>query len=339
MSDQRLLRMAIERFRLRDYLRQYGAQGGGLGEWVMTCPRCMGEEKLVVNVGKTGAPWHCWKCQVKGPPDYRGKRRVLHGGGGLIKLVQWLEGCDRRRAIAFIVSGVWWGNANVGELPREELVAGLLELNVQARPVQPPPHWRNFVDGQHPYLLQRGISFADVQQFGLVWCDDGRYRNRLIFPVWEGGEMVYFQARAMFDGAPGDKGHRKALNPSREESSVTSDEVLMNLDQARHYPRVAVTEGPIDCVHAGASAVCTFGKVISPVQIAKLLRAGVRSLDLMWDPEAVEEMRASAPLLSELFDLRVVQLPAGTDPGDLPREYLDQMRGLAGTYSKLAWLE
>ena len=99
----------------------------------------------------------------------------------------------------------------------------------------------------------------------------------------------------------------------------------MNLDQARHYPRVAVVEGPTDLVRTGPDAVCTFGKQISSAQIARLRRAGVRCLDLMWDADARAEMAAVAPLLFHLFDLRLVWLPSG-DPGDYPREQLNWFR-------------
>jgi DNA primase len=102
----------------------------------------------------------------------------------------------------------------------------------------------------------------------------------------------------------------------------------MNLDQAKQFPRVVITEGPIDCVHAGPDAVATFGKQISAVQIAKLIKAGVKAVDLMWDSDAVKEIQQFGAVLSSIFDTRLVYLPHG-DPGDYSRDWLTYFRSQA----------
>jgi len=116
---------------------------------------------------------------------------------------------------------------------------------------------------------------------------------------------------------------------------------------ARNFPRVAIVEGPVDCIHAGPSAVATFGKKISLFQMLKLRKAGVRAVDLMWDgPSATEpegawpEMVATAPKLAGLFDVRVVRLPRG-DPGEYSRNELEALRRVAqpiGQVSRLGML-
>jgi hypothetical protein len=108
--------------------------------------------------------------------------------------------------------------------------------------------------------------------------------------------------------------------------------VLLNAELAARHPRVAICEGPIDAVHAGPSAVSTFGKRLSAAQIARLVRLGVRAVDLMWDgpstrePEgAWPEMIEAAPRLALFFDTRLVFVPAN-DPGTYPRERIDEFR-------------
>ena len=137
------------------------------------------------------------------------------------------------------------------------------------------------------------------------------------------------------------------MNPPRQAGMAGPGEVLMNLDTARAHARVAVVEGPIDCVHAGPSSVATFGKKITMTQALKLRRAGVRCLDLMWDGPtdrepmgAWPEMMRAASLLSGMFDVRLVFLPHG-DPGDYTRSELDRLRSLAvpaSSVSRLAML-
>jgi hypothetical protein len=321
-----MIDLAIERFDLLAYVQEHGgAQAQNQRhEWVVTCPVC-GKEKLVVNLQRKA--WHCWVCQrfevqqtILGP-----KRRSVSGAGGLIDLIQLLDRCDRKRAVQMVLaSGIT--SKDLTHLTAAAWATTDVVSDAPLPPIQPPPHWRPIL-GQLPYMQQRGISLADAKRLGMFWCDRGRYAERLVFPVWDDGKLVYWQARAMWAARPGEH-YVKAINPPRTPGAAVSSEVLMNLHQAREYPRVCVTEGPVDAVHAGPDAVCSFGKTLSPVQLNRLWRAGVRALDLMYDADARADMEGLAPLLATLFDLRLVYLPHG-DPGSWPREALDHLRGYA----------
>lgn len=333
MSDY-LLKQAIERFDMRSYAMNLGvAAEMPNGELIVGCPTC-GKEKLCVNPKKR--TWHCWVCEEYGPADAFGRRLPVKGAGGLVALIQLMESVDKRTAVERVLSIAAFTSEELAQIPEGDLKAGFLELADSANPIQ-PPEGLVAVNGILPYMHRRGITLEDAQMFGLGWCSHGRYANRLVFPVWERGQLVYFQARAMWEEAehtprfPEDR-YIKALNPGRRDGAAVSSEVLMNLDQARAFPRVAIVEGPMDAVKAGPSAVCTFGKKISATQVAKLLRAGVKALDFMWDgPSPTEphgawpEMFAAAPMLGALFDLRLVFLPSG-DPGQRSRTELDWHR-------------
>ena len=329
---------AIERFDLEEYIIGRGADPEQNEEWALECPICL-KPKLIVNVKQK--TWHCWVCEeYETVITSRGAvRRPVRGAGGLLDLIQFLEGCARRAAIEVVLRSVQ-GVGDLYELPQSEL-AGLVLAEDKPAPTIPFP---GCVGSplEHPlaqaYLEHRRITPQDVVGFGLFWCWGGRYRDRLVFPVWEEGRFVYFQARAMWTPQPGER-FIKALNPSSRDGGAVSTEVLMNLDRARRYRRVAVVEGPMDCLRTGETAVCTFGKAISGAQIAKLLRAGVRAIDLMWDgPSSTEsqgarkEMLAAAPMLKALFDLRLVFLPQG-DPADYVREELNWFRSTAAVVS------
>ena len=201
-------------------------------------------------------------------------------------------------------------------------------------PIMPPPNSRP-IDLPLHYMTYRGISTEDAKRLGMFWCDKGKYANRLIFPVWEDDKLVYWQARAMWDSK--EKGFLKALNPPKCPGTAVSSDVFMNLNSARFYPRVCITEGPIDCIHTGPDAVASFGKSLSAVQIAKLWRAGVRAIDLMWDADARESTLGIAPLLAQMFDLRIVWLPE-KDPGSYTRDYLTYLRRHAQPFCKRSLL-
>lgn len=315
----------MKTFDIESYVQTHGAVPVKRNEWAMTCPVCSKEDKLVVNVER--GVWHCWVCEEY-TTRWGGKKVPVKGAGGLVKLVGLLEGCSRERAAAIVASGSTQSYtvdlSALGEdwEPVEELV--------DPTPIPPPPGWLPITTSL-PYCEQRGISIEDVQQFGLVYCATGRYRNRLIFPVWENNKLMYYQARAMWDGRPGEK-FTKSLNPPKTPGAIGPSEVLMNLDVAKTYPRVAITEGPIDCIHAGVDAVCTFGKKISYRQITKLVHAGVRAIDLMWDGPTTSEPKGAWPemlrvaaRLSGIFDVKLVFLPQG-DPGDYSRDDLMRFR-------------
>ena len=317
------LRRAVERFKLEEYLERFAPRREGKIERAITCPVCGKADKLIVNLVKRA--WHCWYCEGHVPG---------HGRGGLLALIQLLEGVDRSEAARIILAGAhdWVPPDAIGAYERNVLA----EAARVVVPIPPPANWRyGAVDhtGIMPYASRRGISYQDVVDFGLMWCEGGRYNRRLVFPVWEGSNLVYWQARAMWEEQDQGSGrYVKALNPPRQPGAAGATDVVMNLDRARHYPRVAITEGPIDCIHVGLDAVCTFGKRISPVQLQKLVDAGVRAVDLMWDGPTQSEPRGAwpdmfkaAPALRQLFDIRLVFLPRG-DPGDYTREELAVIR-------------
>lgn len=317
---------AINAFDIKSYLLGHGVMQTFRHEWVLECPECS-KDKLVVNLKKKA--WHCWVCED--PTSNAGR-------GGLLDLIQLLDGVSRKEAIQRVLVGLH-DAVSIGAISAEELRAALMEgvEELRAPAIALPDYISVDSTGIMPYGHRRGLTSGDIQQFGLVWCNAGRYTNRLIFPVWEGERLVYWQARAMWEPQPGQR-HIKALNPPKQQGAAGAADVLMNLDIAKRFPRVAITEGPIDCIKAGLSAVCTFGKRLSPVQIGKLLRAGVRAVDLMWDgPSDTEpqgawpDMFRAAAGLAGLMDVRLVFLPRG-DPGDYQRGQLDRFREDARPY-------
>jgi ribosomal protein L37AE/L43A len=315
-----LLLHAIRRFDLAAYALHHGAEPGKRNEWVMVCPSC-GKKKLTMNIDRR--TWHCWVCEQYAVGD-DGKRRPVYAAGGILDLIQFLEKVQREQAIDMVLSGAMFGYEDIDLMPAEVVAEDLMRAYKPAPDILLPESFRP-ATGILPFCQRRSILDEDIRTFGIGWCDAGRCAGRLIFPVWEEGRFVYYQARAMWHLRAGDV---KALNPPAIAGAAVSSEVLMNLDLARHYPRVAIVEGPTDLVRTGSDAVCTFGKQISSAQIARLRRAGVRSLDLMWDADARAAMEATIPLLSSLFDLRVVWLPRG-DPGDYSREQLNWFRHYA----------
>lgn len=316
------LTYAIERFDIEAYLiDHHGEPTRKANEWAVNCPNCL-KDKIAVNTQTK--IWHCWVCQhyenVGG-----GRYEAVEGAGGLLDLIMLLDEVDRKAAAELVLAAAFMRPDDLQALPDVSFLAELeVSRHNEAREIAYPPFWK-LIHQQLPYMTQRRITMEDARHFGLFYCDAGRYANRLVFPVWENGRFVYFQARAMWDPPEGTKGFRKALNPPATDGAAVSTDVLMNLDYACRYPRVAIVEGPTDCVMAGPDAVCTFGKTISGTQMGKLHASGVTALDLMWDADAKSEMIRWGSVLSTLFDVRLVFLPHG-DPGNYTRQQLNWFR-------------
>jgi len=322
---------AIMRFDIETFIKKHGAMQLQNLEWSLVCTGC-GKDKLIVNTSKR--TWHCWVCQryetVYGPTGP--VRKAVAGAGGLVDLVQMLEVVSKATAARMVINAGLLSPEELSNIPDWILEErSYADMDVTSVEIDLPDFWTKFgvdhggvhqmsVLQAHNFLNKRRITADDVDRFRLGWCWGGQYANRLVFPTYEDGKLVYFQARAMWDPRPGER-YVKALNPRRVEGSAVSSDLLFNLDTARHAPRVAITEGPIDCIHTGWDAVATFGKELHPLQVGKLLQAGVKALDLMWDADAYSNAVATANRLSSLFDVRIVRLPYG-DPGDFTRPEL-----------------
>ena len=319
-------------FDIEDFLVTKGFEPLREDEWVGDCPHCGKERKVAVNTAKK--TFHCWVCQsfadVWDPNKGTFRRVPQQGAGGLIQLVEWLDEVSKADAIRTILECI--AHTDISELGAATLTNVAEAYEQRRAPAIPPPDSAFPIQTLLPYLHRRGITMDDVQTYGLFWCPAGRYANRVVFPVWEQGALVYWQARALYDKNEA-RGHFiKSLNPPKTPGSAGSSEVLMNIDTACRYDRVAIVEGPTDLIRTGPDAVCTFGKQIHPRQIELLHSKGVRAIDLMWDgPSATEpegaqpEMLAAAARLVSFFDVKLVFLPQG-DPGDWDRASLSAFR-------------
>jgi hypothetical protein len=307
------LQAAVEAFDLEGYVALYGARWETAVERAVVCPHC-GKQKLVINLEKR--LWHCWSCET-----VRSDAR-----GNLVDLIRVLEGVDRTQAVSRILANAQLGLESVGSL-RE--IGGSGGVGFEEAPEIPmPAHCRRVDDtGILPYCRKRGITLEDARRFGLWWGMKGRYANRLFFPVYENGRLVYWQARAMWTEAEQKVGrYIKSLNPPKKEGEAGAGDVLFNLDQARRARSVVINEGPIDALKVGWDAVCSFGKRLTPKQVSKLIRAGVEEIELMWDgPSEREplgawtEMWKTAARYQRFFRrVSLVFVPRG-DPGDYSR--------------------
>ena len=173
-------------------------------------------------------------------------------------------------------------------------------------------------------LLKQGFHPLQLVTSGLVTRrDDGseidRFRNRLMIPIArDTGTVIAFGGRAVEAGQ-----QPKYLN-SPETPIYSKSRTLYGLNLTKGVVRkgnfVLIVEGYFDFaqVHqaGGFPVVATCGTALTPQQTQILRRFAAKAV-LCYDPDRAGQTaaeRSSELLVSEGFDVNVVQLPGGEDP-------------------------
>ncbi|WP_088103386.1 DNA primase [Halalkalibacter urbisdiaboli] len=178
---------------------------------------------------------------------------------------------------------------------------------------------------------KRNISLEHMAKSGLLGQRDSdgghydRFRNRLMFPIWDGqGKVIAFGGRTIEDENP------KYLN-SPESPIFHKSRTLYGIHLARPSIRkenVAVLfEGYIDVIAAwGAgvkNGVATLGTALTP-EHAKLLRRNAETVIICFDSDraGIEAAFRSAKTLEEAgCHVKVALMPEGLDPDDFIRKF------------------
>lgn len=199
-----------------------------------------------------------------------------------------------------------------------------------------PPSW----DGLLRFMKKKGYQAAVLEKLGLVlprtkgapgYYD--RFRNRIIFPVWNvQGKVVGFGGRVMDDTLP------KYLN-SPETPLFNKGLLLYGLNKAadsiRRLDQVIIVEGYMDvitCHQAGVTnVVASLGTAFTREQ-GKLLLRYTRDVVMAYDADTagVNAAMRGWQLLDDIgCRVKVVSIPDGKDPDEFIRNYgADRFRTL-----------
>lgn len=182
------------------------------------------------------------------------------------------------------------------------------------------------------YLRSRGVTLEMCEKYYIGYCAEGHYANRIIMPDFEGGDLIYWQART-FEPTPKNpvlkKLFRKVLNPSLDEEqiargvrAVEKSEVISNIDLILQERMAIVCEGKMDSYTIGDMGACIHGKHMSDTQFMKLVtnKDAIDVIAVMLDGDALEQAISTADRLYRHFDdVLVCRLPRDADPNSLGR--------------------
>lgn len=255
------------------------------GQYIADCPLCGKEQHFYIS--RKTQMWDCKKC---------------HEYGSIYKLLRLLDK-------TYLLAGSTIEEKERIESIREmtqELISNddieLSELPVKKMPVG----WKVSAKSTK-YLLSRGITPEDCKRYNIGATDMFRkYENYVLIPIYDDGKIRGFLGRY---------GARKVPdNKLRYNNSIGTEfaELLFGYDEVTdNTSTVILVEGVFDKIAVDkvlhlwdgeeVKCVCTFGKKISDKQIKKLMLKGVTNVILLYDFDAVKEIKKYGLELEKYF--------------------------------------
>lgn len=308
-----------------DYLdRRLGRHSGRGPEYQFPCPVCIdrigsesNKRKFSINLDRRKG--QCFRCEFKFR-DITALFRYLNNGRITVE-----ERILLREDPPIVVGSV------------SKTVRGILDksVNKRTKPLRPEPLPREYValteetrqrhalKRAHRYLDSRGVSIETVTKFQIGFCSSGDYSGYLIFPVVQGGRIVYWTNRFASRNA-----RLKSKNPPKRDGYVSKEHCLLNYDNVVGRKIVALVEGPFDCT-APRHAVALLGRVMSPEQerlISALVPLGLKEMVLLLDPGTGRDIDRIRSRLADVVPLVTVLDLGHGDPSERQGELRELMR-------------
>jgi len=242
--------------------------------------------KLQINI-VTGK-WHCWVSNA--------------GGHNLFQLFKKLNATrEQFTELGTIVGDKPYKKRNDDsekknkqvELPKE-----FLSLSYK----HPSPVYRHAIS----YLQKRGITYEDILKYGIGYCDQGLYTNRVIIPSYsEDGQLNFFVGRDIFESK---MKYRNSPTPK----DVVGFELFINWDEP-----IVLCEGPFDAIAIKRNAIPLFGKTILSNLRRKIIEKKVKQIYISLDRDAIlDSLKMVEEFMKNDIDVYFVNLPE-KDPSDL----------------------
>tara|TARA_Y100000310_G_scaffold341790_1_gene442143 strand:+ start:809 stop:1729 length:921 start_codon:yes stop_codon:yes gene_type:complete len=235
-------------------------------ETAFLCPKC-NHHKRKLQINLLSGRSHCWVCNFSAHT--------------IPQLLQKTNASSELIREAYQITG----QRSSYKTDKEKT-----EWNVSL-PEEFQPLWKksNDIIYKHglAYLKSRNINMQDIFRYGIGYCSDGIYKNRIIIPSYDkNGKLNYFIARDIF---PNSK--MKYKNPPISKNVVIF-ELLINWKQP-----LIITEGVFDAIAIKRNAIPLLGKFPSKELIKRIVEEKAKQIYIALDLDA----RKDAFKLSEFF--------------------------------------
>ena len=156
------------------------------------------------------------------------------------------------------------------------------------------------------YLKNRGINMVDIIRYGMGYCEEGLYANRIIVPSYSSdGNLNYFVGRDIYSGG------FKYKNPP-----VSKDVIGFDLFINWNEP-IVLCEGVFDAIAIRRNAIPLFGKTIPKSLMKKIYEKQVRQIYILLDSDAIlDSIKITDNLMKNGINVYYVNL-SEEDPSDM----------------------
>jgi len=156
------------------------------------------------------------------------------------------------------------------------------------------------------YLKNRGITLVDIIRYGIGYCEEGLYANRIVVPSYSSdGELNYFVGRDIYEGG------MKYKNPP-----VSKDVIGLDLFINWNEP-IVLCEGVFDAIAIRRNAIPLFGKTIPKSLMKKIYEKQVKQIYILLDSDAImDSIKMTDSLMKNGINVYYVNL-SEEDPSDM----------------------
>lgn len=255
------------------------------GQYICDCPFC-GKERHFYISQKTQL-WDCKKCG-----EY----------GNIGKLLRKLQ---KNYLLEGSTIEVRDNINSIRRMNEDSIETSLIE---ELPVVKMPIGWRVRCNS---YLLSRGLDSEDCVRYNIGYTElMSKYSNYILIPVYDNGEIKGYVGRFASKCVP-DGVLRYKNSPGTKFSDL-----LFGYDEINDQTTsVIIVEGIFDKIAVDKTlglwdsdyvkCVCTFGKKISDVQIKKLCDKGVVRVVLLYDFDAIKDIKRYGLKLENYFVTRI----------------------------------
>ena len=230
--------------------------------------------------------WHCWVSN--------------QGGHNLFQLFKKLKASKEHfDELVELVGDRKYVKRNVKE-----------DKKIVRLPNEFKPLWKNgsSIIKKHSivYLSNRSIGMADIIRYGIGYCEEGVYSNRVIIQSYSSnGELNYFVGRDIYDGG------MKYKNPP-----VSKDVIGFDLFINWNEP-IILCEGVFDAIAIRRNAIPLFGKTIPKSLMKKIYEKQVKQIYILLDSDAImDSIKITDDLMKNGINVYYVNL-SDEDPSDM----------------------
>ena len=241
--------------------------------------------KLQINVQTQ--KWHCWVSN--------------QGGHNLFQLFKKLKASKEHfDELVELVGDKKYVKRNTNKEDKK-----IVRLPNEFKPL-----WKdgNSIIRKHAivYLKNRGITLVDIIRYGMGYCEEGLYANRIIVPSYSSdGELNYFVGRDIYEGG------MKYKNPP-----VSKDVIGLDLFINWNEP-IVLCEGVFDAIAIRRNAIPLFGKTIPKSLMKKIYEKQVKQIYILLDSDAImDSIKMTDSLMKNGINVYYVNL-SEEDPSDM----------------------